>query len=207
MSTSRPRYGYRAARAVQDLHLRSRRPVVSVATVSGQDNAPGMPPSVGAPPFDLEASLGYLVGVVSRRMTRELNQQLQPLGVTAPQFVVLAVLWQRDGLAQNVIADLIGSDRPTLTVMLKLMTAQGLVRRDRDAADNRYQRVYLTPEGRRLQETLPALAARVNEAAAADLSPEDLATLMSLLNRIRTTLGTARTPPSTSEPQPMRGGS
>jgi MarR family transcriptional regulator, organic hydroperoxide resistance regulator len=166
-----------------------------------------MPPSVGAPPFDLEASLGYLVGVVSRRMTRELNQQLQPLGVTAPQFVVLAVLWQHDGLAQNVIADLIGSDRPTLTAMLKLMTAQGLVRRDRDAADNRYQRVYLTPEGRRLRETLPALAARVNEAAAADLGPEDLATLMSLLNRIRTTLGAARTPPSTSEPQPMRGGS
>jgi len=32
-----------------------------------------MPPSVGAPPFDLEASLEYLVGVVSRRMTRNLN--------------------------------------------------------------------------------------------------------------------------------------
>jgi hypothetical protein len=45
-----------------------------------------MPPSVGAPPFDLEASLGYLVGVVSRRITRDLNQQLQHLGVTAPQF-------------------------------------------------------------------------------------------------------------------------
>jgi DNA-binding MarR family transcriptional regulator len=107
---------------------------------------------------------------------------------------VLAVLWQYDGLAQNVMADLIGSDRPTLTAMLKLMTAQGLVRRDRNAADNRYQRVYLTPEGRRLRGKLPALAARVNEAAAADLSPEDLATLMSLLNRIRATLGAARTP-------------
>ncbi len=79
--------------------------------------------------------------------------------------------------------------------------------RGRDAADNRYQRVYLTPDGRRLRETLPAPAARVNEAAAADLSPDDLATLMSLLNRIRTTLGAARTPPSTSEPQPVRGGS
>jgi DNA-binding MarR family transcriptional regulator len=68
--------------------------------------------------------------MVSRRMIRELNQRLQPSGVTAAQFVVLAVPWERDGLAQNVIADLIGSDRPTLTAMLKLMTAQGLVRRD-----------------------------------------------------------------------------
>jgi DNA-binding MarR family transcriptional regulator len=65
------------------------------------------------------------------------------------------VLWQYDGLAQNVMADLIGSDRPTLTAILKLMNAQGLVRRDRDAADNRHQRVYLTPEGRRLRESCP----------------------------------------------------
>lgn len=120
---------------------------------------------------------------------------------------MLAVLWQHDGLTQNMIAEFIGSDRPTLTAMLKLITAQGLVRRGRDAADNRYQRVYLTPDGRRLRETLPAPAARVNEAAAADLSPDDLATLMLLLNRIRTTPGAARTPPGTSEPQPMRGGS
>jgi DNA-binding MarR family transcriptional regulator len=155
-----------------------------------------MSPPADAPAFDLETSPGYLVGMVSRRMTRELNQQLQPFGVTAPQFVVLAVLWQHDGLAQNVIADLIGSDRPTLTAMLKLMTAQGLVRRGRDAADNRYQRVYLTPAGQRLQATLPALAAKVNEAAMADLSTEDRATLMSLLNRLRTALGAGRTPPS-----------
>jgi len=117
---------------------------------------------------------------------------------------VLAVLWQYDGLAQNVMADLIGSDRPTLTAMLKLMTAQGLVRRDRNAADNRYQRVYLTPEGRRLRGKLPALAARVNEAAAADLSPEDLATLMSLLNRIGAARTLARPGPGPG-PGPGRG--
>ena len=144
--------------------------------------------------------------MVSRRMTRELNQQLQPFGVTAAQFVVLAVLWEQDGLAQNLIADLIGSDRPTLTAMLKLMTAQGLVRRDRDAADNRYQRVYLTPAGRRLQETLPALAAGVNEAAAADLSADDLAVLRSLLGRVRTALGVARIAPGASGPEPVREG-
>ena len=189
-------------------NLRRTQPVVTVATVSGQDHVPDPDPepSAGGPAFELEASLGYLAGMVSRRMTRELNQQLQPFGVTAAQFVVLAVLWERDGLAQNVIADLIGSDRPTLTAMLKLMTAQGLVRRDRDAADNRYQRVYLTPAGRRLQETLPALAAGVNEAAAADLSPDDLAALRSLLSRVRTTLGTARTAPGASEPEPVREG-
>lgn len=154
-----------------------------------------MSPPASTPVFDLETSLGYLVGAVSRRMTRELNQQSQPFGVTAPQFVVLAVLWQQDGLAQNVIADLIGSDRPTLTNMLKLMTAQGLVRRDRDEADNRYQRVYLTPAGQRLQATLPAMATKVNEAAMADLSTQDRATLISLLNRVRATLGAGRTPP------------
>ena len=144
------------------------------------------------PEFDLEASFGFVVNQVGRRMTRELNQQLQPFGVTVPQWLVLAVLWQQDGLAQNVIADLTGSDRPTLTAMLKLMTAQGLVRRDRDEEDNRYQRVYLTPAGQRLRGELPPLAVMVNEAAMAGLSPQDRATLMSLLNWVRANFGAAR---------------
>jgi len=111
---------------------------------------------------------------------------------------VLAVLWQQDGLAQNAIADRIGSDRPTLTAILKLMTAQGLVHRDRDKADNRYQRVYLTAAGQRLHRSLPALATEVNEAAMAGLSTADRATLMSLLNRVRATLGSGHTPPAGS---------
>jgi DNA-binding MarR family transcriptional regulator len=174
--------------------LRSLRLIVSVATVSGQTNLPGTAPSASAPPFDLDASLGYVITQTARRMTRELNQRLQPHGVTAAQWVVLAVLWQQDGLPQNVIADLVGSDRPTLTAMLKLMTAQGLVRRDRDEADNRYQRVYLTPVGQRLRDQLPPLAVMVNDAAMAGLSPQDRATLMSLLNRVRANLGSGPIP-------------
>jgi len=153
---------------------------------------------VSAAGFDLEASLGYVVNQVARQMTKELNQRLHPFGVTVPQWLVLAVLWQQDGLAQNAIADRIGSDRPTLTAILKLMTAQGLVHRDRDKADNRYQRVYLTAAGQRLHRSLPALATEVNEAAMAGLSTADRATLMSLLNRVRATLGSGHTPPAGS---------
>lgn len=152
----------------------------------------GTSASAAEPEFDLEASFGFVVTQVGRQMTRELNQRLHPFGVTAAQWLVLAVLWQQDGLAQNVIADFTGSDRPTLTAMLKLMTAQGLVRRDRDETDNRYQRVYLTPTGERLRTALPPLAVNVNDAAMAGLSTKDRATLMSLLNRVRANLAAGR---------------
>ena len=194
--------GHPAARAGQGrrpavpspAELRSRRLIVSVATVSGQTNLPDTAPPASAPPFDLEDSFGFVVTQVARRMTRDLNQQLHPHGITVPQWLVLAVLWQHDGLPQNAIADLTGSDRPTLTAMLKLMTTQGLVRRDRDQADNRYQRVYLTPAGQRLRDQLPPLAVRVNDAAMAGLSPADRVTLMSLLNRVRANLGSGPIP-------------
>ena len=165
-----------------------------MTTVNAQNSVPDAPAPEGAPEFDLDASFGFVVTQAARQMTRELNQRLQPHGVTAAQWVVLAVLWQQDGLPQNVIADLVGSDRPTLTAMLKLMTAQGLVRRDRDEADNRYQRVYLTPVGQRLRDQLPPLAVMVNDAAMAGLSPQDRATLMSLLNRVRANLGSGPIP-------------
>jgi DNA-binding MarR family transcriptional regulator len=162
--------------------------------VNAQNSVPDAPAPEGAPEFDLDASFGFVVTQAARQMTRELNQQLQPFGVTAAQWVVLAVLWRQDGLPQNVIADLIGSDRPTLTAMLKLMTAQGLVRRDRDEDDNRFQRVYLTSAGQRLRAALPPLAIDVNNAAMAGLSTTERATLVSLLNKVRANLDSGRIP-------------
>jgi MarR family transcriptional regulator, organic hydroperoxide resistance regulator len=174
--------------------LHSLRLIVSVATVSGQTNLPGTAPQASTPPFDLDASLGYVITQTARRMARELHHRLQPYGVTAAQWVVLAVLWQQDGLPQYLIADLIDSDRPTLTAMLKLMVGQGLVRRDRDEADNRYQRVHLTPAGQRLRDQLPPLAVMVNDSAMAGLSPQDRATLISLLNQVRANLSSGPIP-------------
>jgi DNA-binding MarR family transcriptional regulator len=83
---------------------------------------------------------------------------LEPLGITYPQYLVLLVLWEEEGLSVKSLGERLHLDSGTLTPLLKRMEAQGLLERRRDAQDERVVRLFLTAEGRRLRrraESIP----------------------------------------------------
>ncbi|MGI8677166.1 MAG: MarR family winged helix-turn-helix transcriptional regulator [Jatrophihabitans sp.] len=133
--------------------------------------------------FDLDRSLGFLVGQLAKRMTAEFNSLLAEHGLTTTQWGVLACLWREDGLTQNEVSRRTGVDAATLTEMLKRMTARGLVRRERDPDNNRYQRVYLTTYDTDLCDAIADLAAGVNDHALTGFTATDRARFTTLLRR------------------------
>jgi DNA-binding MarR family transcriptional regulator len=76
--------------------------------------------------------------------------------------------------------------------MLQRMTARGLVRRERDPDNNRYQRVYLISHDPALRDTIAGLAAGVNDRALAGFSATDRAQLTALLQRALANLDTTQ---------------
>lgn len=72
---------------------------------------------------------------------------LAPLGLTYPQYLVLTILWANDGLTVGAISEQLYLESSTLTPLIKRLESQGLVKRTRDAADERKVRVTLTEEG------------------------------------------------------------
>ncbi len=101
--------------------------------------------------FRLEDHLCFAVYAANHAFTAAYKPLLEPLGLTYPQYAVLLVLWERDGLNVKEIGARLHLDSGTLTPLLKRMEGAGLVRRERDAADERNLRVLLTEAGRGLQ--------------------------------------------------------
>ena len=52
----------------------------------------------------LENQLCFPVYAASRLITREYQPFLKELGITYPQYLVLLVLWEEDGMLVNTIA-------------------------------------------------------------------------------------------------------
>src|ERR1700730_5119239 len=77
---------------------------------------------------------------------------LDALALTYPQYLVMFGLWERDDVAVKQIGEQLHLDSGTLTPLLKRLEAMGLVRRARDAADERSVRVSLTPAGAALRQ-------------------------------------------------------
>jgi DNA-binding MarR family transcriptional regulator len=74
--------------------------------------------------------------------------------VTPPQWGVLALLYEDDGMTIGTISQRRGFDAPTITGIVKRLEQSGLVERCHDRADRRVVKVYLTAEGREIMPFL-----------------------------------------------------
>jgi DNA-binding MarR family transcriptional regulator len=109
----------------------------------------------------LENQICFPIYAASRLITREYQPLLDELGLTYPQYLVLMVLWEHDGLPVNEIGQRLLLYTNTVTPLLKRMEAQGLVARRRSAEDERRVIVSLTARGRALQEQAAAIPAKL----------------------------------------------
>ncbi|ASP20754.1 organic hydroperoxide resistance transcriptional regulator [Antarctobacter heliothermus] len=76
---------------------------------------------------------------------------LDPLGLTYPQYLVLAALWAEDDQTLGALATQMQLASNTLTPLVKRLEAKGMLTRRRDPADERQVRIALTKTGRALQ--------------------------------------------------------
>lgn len=89
--------------------------------------------------FDLYAA--------SRAVTNAYRPVLTSLGLTYPQYLVLIVLWGRDGRTVRELADALSLDHGTLTPLLRRMEVNELITRRRADTDERFVNIALTSKG------------------------------------------------------------
>jgi len=123
----------------------------------------------------LDAQLCFALYAASNAMTRLYRDRLEPLGLTYPQYLVMLVLWEQDGLTVKAIGERLHLDSGTLTPMLKRMEQAGLVERRRDATDERQVAVSLTVDGRALKADIRQV--RADLGCLLPLPPADLGRL------------------------------
>ena len=122
----------------------------------------------------------------SHAMTKTYKPMLDRLGLTYPQYLVMLVLWEHDGILVKDIGARLYLDSGTLTPLLKRLEASGLVARQRDAQDERQVRITLTPKAQLLKEQARAIPPQVLCASRAQIS--ELGSLRSRLAQVRSDL-------------------
>jgi MarR family transcriptional regulator, organic hydroperoxide resistance regulator len=121
-------------------------------------------------PLSLEQQVCFALAVASRSVIALYRPVLEPMGLTHPQYLVMLALWESEPLSVRELASLLQLDPGTLSPLLKRLEAAGLVRRQRDARDERALAVELTPKGRRLRRRALAVPPAVVERLGMDVA-------------------------------------
>lgn len=98
----------------------------------------------------LDRQLCFALYRASRAVVQAYQPLLAELDVTYPQYLVLLLLWEQDGVTVKALGQRLDLDSGTLTPLLRRLEARGLVTRLRSAEDGREVLVRLTAAGRRL---------------------------------------------------------
>ena len=140
-------------------------------------------------PFEslrLGNQLCFAIYAADHAFTAAYKPLLDALGLTYPQYLVLLVLWEEEGLSVKEIGQRLHLDSGTLTPVLKRLEKAGFVRRRRDAQDERQVRVELTQKGR--ETRAGALDVRRAMVCALGQSEPEIQALKQSVDQLHTTL-------------------
>ena len=133
----------------------------------------------------LQNQLRFPVYAASRLIIREYQPFLDKIGLTYPQYLVLLVLWETDGMTVNEISQRLILNTNTVTPLLQRMEATGIIVRQRSGEDERRVLVNLTEKGKGLQLAAAEIPEKLSESLlASDLSVEELMALKQTLHRV-----------------------
>ncbi len=141
----------------------------------------------------LDRQLCFALYSTSLAMTKAYKPMLDELGLTYPQYLVMLVLWEHEGLTVSELGNRLALDSGTLTPLLKRLESAGLVRRRRDADDERRVLVALTEAGRGLRQSAIGIPEKL--LCATQCPIDEIQALTKRLHALRSTLEHARTVP------------
>jgi len=147
--------------------IASRAMLVVMNTARTVNDAPAPDPGFS---MLLDDQLCFALYAASRAVTQRYRPLLDELGLTYPQYLVMLVLWEHGAVPIKDIGAALHLDYGTLTPLIKRLEANGLVRRERVADDERTVQVSLTEQGEELRARAADVPAAIGAAMA--LTPQ-----------------------------------
>lgn len=135
--------------------------------------------------YDIENSIGFLLSKAYQHAWAILKEEIEEYDLTPPQFALLCFLWQQDGLTQVELSEKGQIDRSTLGGLIDRLERNSLLERRQHPQDRRAYRIYLTEQGKNMENTLSACAERSLKKITSGLNDEDIKELRRMLKILR----------------------
>lgn len=130
----------------------------------------------------LENQICFPLYVIAKEITGLYRPFLDELEITYPQYLVMMILWENDGLSVNCIGEKLYLDSGTLTPLLKRLESKGFIQRKRKKEDERVVEVFITESGKALQQKACEIPQKIHNKI--DISKEDWIALKESIQKI-----------------------
>jgi DNA-binding MarR family transcriptional regulator len=131
-------------------------------------------------------SLSYLIAHLNIALQQELDTRLKRYELDSKLWPVLFTLWQEEGLSQTELSKRCDVANYTMTRLLDTLQVQGFITRHQEADNRRAFQIFLTDNGKALEQDLIHEAQWVNERFLAALTQSEQQEFMRLLNKVNT---------------------
>jgi DNA-binding MarR family transcriptional regulator len=128
--------------------------------------------------------IGKWVSVLYRIGQTYLDRKAEASGVGGGYYPFLLCLYRKDGVTQDAISTYLSVDKATTARAVAALENLGHVTRERDPADKRAYRVFLTETGRRLEPKLRAELKHWAGIVTADFTDQEQKIACKLLERM-----------------------
>ncbi|ABV34164.1 MULTISPECIES: MarR family winged helix-turn-helix transcriptional regulator [Pseudothermotoga] len=122
--------------------------------------------------------------IISRLHFHIVHDELEKHDIHPGQPPLLMLVAKNEGITQNLIARKLNVSPATVAIMLRRMEKSGLIQREQDESDRRFQRVYLTDKGSHMAEILKSKMEKVEKIAMDGFSSSEKDQFLKFLDRI-----------------------
>ena len=141
---------------------------------------------------ELALSLGRNMNELRMQFRKHMQGKIRSLELhlTYEMLEVMICLWRQDGVNQQLIADITLRDKSAMTYLVDNLIKRKMITRKEDERDRRNKLIYLTAEGRQLQETLQPWVAEMYDRATAGVEEASLVNGKDLIENMIKNLST-----------------
>lgn len=136
----------------------------------------------------MEHNIAFLATDVGRLFRKRFDVLARQMGVTGPQWRMLAAIRRHPGATQGALATMLDVEAITAARMVDRLQKLGLVERRPDPADRRAWRLFLLPAAEPLVDRLRGCASVVFADALTGFDDAEHELLNALLQRVRANL-------------------
>lgn len=131
-----------------------------------------------------EDSFGFLIQTLARTLDDKMKVELGKVGVDLKVFANLMMLGQQDGINQREIGQRLNFPEYFTSRNVDMLVDAGFAERRPAPNSRRSFLVFLTDKGRAKAEQLPSIVREVNEDVLSDLSEDEKASVVALLQKV-----------------------
>lgn len=120
----------------------------------------------------------------SRRAQACIGKIVQKHGVSIAEHPFVMTIKFNDGLTQDELSDMIGVDRALTTRVVQSLEKKGLVRKEPDVKDKRFNHIYATDLLHQLADKIVPELLSFNDAAMDGISDEEIKQMIDTMQRL-----------------------